>query len=358
MANIEKHTESLTVNKIYEQRESTQESSFRFHLGASLIGEPCQRKLWYIFRWAAEQKHSGRLLRLFERGQNEEDVFNQELRNIGVDVLEYDPHTGKQWRISDCGGHFGGSLDGIAKSGVPESPNKPHVLEYKTHGDKSFAELKKKGVYSSKPLHFAQMQIYMHYKQIDRALYLAVNKNTDELYSERVKYDKDEAQLHIDKAWNVVLSKEPPIRLYDSPVAFGCKFCDYKNICHGEELPEVNCRTCAHSTPNDESGKWDCAKWGAEIPGNAQQAGCDEHLYIPVLVTYGEPVDADAEANTVTYKMKEDDRQFTNCKDKNIGYSSKELKNISKELIGDSVVDTFRTEFDAEVTGSDNNANT
>ena len=44
------------------------------------------------------------------------------------------------------------------------------------------------------------MQIYMHLLGLKRALYLAKNKNTDELYSERIKYDKAEAERLLLKA--------------------------------------------------------------------------------------------------------------------------------------------------------------
>ena len=35
------------------------------------------------------------------------------------------------------------------------------------------------------------MQSYMHLAGLERAFYLAVNKNTDELYQERIRYDAE-----------------------------------------------------------------------------------------------------------------------------------------------------------------------
>ena len=46
----------------------------REHLGASLLGHPCDRYLWLTFRWAVKPTFPGRLLRLFRRGHNEEDT--------------------------------------------------------------------------------------------------------------------------------------------------------------------------------------------------------------------------------------------------------------------------------------------
>ena len=157
--------------------------------GASIIGKSCARALWYDFRWVTPSRFSGRLLRLFETGQLEEDRIVRNLRATGATVLELDPETGRQFRVEAHGGHFGGSLDGVA-IGLLEAPKTWHVLEFKTHGVKSFADLTAKGVVLAKPQHAAQMQIYMHLTGITRALYMAVCKNTDALHIERVEADQ------------------------------------------------------------------------------------------------------------------------------------------------------------------------
>ena len=121
------------------------------------------------------------------------------LRRIGATVLEVDPETGRQWRVEAHGGHFGGSLDGVAL-GLLEAPKTWHVLEFKTHSLKSFRELVAKGVAEAKPQHWAQMQIYMHLTGLTRAMYLAVCKDTDDLHVERVRADADAAERLLAKA--------------------------------------------------------------------------------------------------------------------------------------------------------------
>jgi len=55
-----------------------------------------------------------------------------------------------------------------------------------------------------------------------------------------------------------------------------CKFCDYNQICHMEKPPEVNCRTCAHASPErGGNGLWSCAK------GKSFGTVCDAHLFNP-----------------------------------------------------------------------------
>jgi hypothetical protein len=66
-----------------------------------------------------------------------------DLRAAGVQVLDKDPETGRQWSVSAVRGHFGGSMDATA-IGVLEAPKTWHLVEFKTHGNKSFGELKKK----------------------------------------------------------------------------------------------------------------------------------------------------------------------------------------------------------------------
>ena len=66
--------------------------------------------------------------------------------------------------------------DGVVQ-GLVEAPKAPHVSEQKTHNDKSFKNVRSK-VCRIQAEHYAQMQVYMHLMDIDRALYQAVNKMT------------------------------------------------------------------------------------------------------------------------------------------------------------------------------------
>jgi hypothetical protein len=275
-----------TVAKIYQAYESDAEEGNRPHLGASLIGHACERYLWMTFRWVDAKKFSGRMLRLFETGQLAEARFTANLRRIGVEVHDTTP-DGKQWRVSDLGGHFAGSMDGAGR-GFPEAPKTWAVLEYKTHGEKSFNELVKNKVQKAKPQHYAQMQVYMGYTGMDRAMYMAVNKNTDDLYTEWVHFDPVEFAKLKARAERVVSANEPPLRISNDPSWFVCKMCDFHEHCHGEKAPAVNCRTCAHSTAemNGES-RWTCAIQGhgaLDVPTSIQRTGCGQHRYIPILL--------------------------------------------------------------------------
>lgn len=344
-----------TINKIYEAYERrNQDEKPRPHLGGSLIGKPCERELWYSFRWCNARTFEGRMLRLFETGELAEDRFVANLQAAGVEVFNIDQNTGNQYRISGLHGHFAGSLDGVGV-GFAEAPKAYHVIEMKTHNEKSFTKLKKEGVRVAEPEHYAQMQVYMGHTEIERAYYLAVNKNTDELYGERVKFDKEVFETLMKKAERIIASDKPPTRINNDPAHFQCKWCDQKDLCHGTAAPQVNCRTCAHSTPvmDGEGGKWRCEFHDADIPTEFQSSSeCPDHTFIPdLLANWAEPIDSNG--HSVKYKNLLTENEFWNGKDGySGGYTSKEIRAAhDKKCIGNPEFDAIREKFDGEIVG-------
>jgi hypothetical protein len=234
----------------------TDEFPFRTHLGASGVGDECARKIWYGFRWATLQKHGGRLLRLFNRGHLEEARFIAMLLTIGAEVYQQD-ENGKQYRISDAGGHFGGSGDGIVVNIPDLDPGVPALCEFKTSAEKPFLKVQKEGVRAAKFEHYVQMQIYMRKMGLAVALYMVVNKNNDELYGEIVPFNATIADEFIARGVNLVWKDDQPQRISESPGWFACKWCDHRPVCHLKQEPHRNCRTCVHSKPL-EDGNWYC----------------------------------------------------------------------------------------------------
>lgn len=291
-----------TLDAIYRAYEAKADRKHRSYLGMSTMGNECDRALWMTFRWAhAPESLDGRKLRLFETGHREEARMLDDLEMAGIAVHRVDPETGAQWALSALGGHFRGHMDGQG-AGFEEAPKTVHVLEFKTHNEKSFKALVKDGVKKAKPGHYAQMQLYMHFSGLSRAFYMAVNKNTDEIHTERIEYDGQAAIVLVARAESIILSEEPPPRLHDDPtakMAWVCSYCPAFNQCHGGQFAPRSCRTCIHSTPVD--GGWNCQHHGS-IDTDTQLKGCSLHLYIPGLVP-GEQIDADPEHGTVSYSM-------------------------------------------------------
>lgn len=320
------------------------DDGLRPHLGASLIGRPCERELWYRFRWAKRASFDARMLRLFARGQREEAVFAELLRKAGATVVTEDPNTGRQYSFAT--GHFGGSMDGAAV-GLPDAPKTWHVLEFKTHSLKSFNELAAKGVKMTKPEHWAQMQCYMAWTGMDRALYCAVCKDDDRLHLERVDFDKQAAEALFAKAQRIIDAPEPQPGVSTDPSWWECKLCDYHDLCHGTALPIPTCRSCAHATPVADA-QWRCERMGKPLDVPAQKDACQGHRYIPALLaSFADPIDA--EENWVRYRHKETGAEFVNGLPPE-GYESAELAACQdKRILGDAGLDELREAFDAMV---------
>jgi hypothetical protein len=220
------------------------------------------------------------MLRLFGRGQREEATAIADLEAIGCAI------DGTQCRVS-FGCHVSGSADGIIRVGIPDAPKTAHVLEIKTHSKKSFDDLEAKGgVKLAKPMHWAQMQVYMQGLNLTRALYYAVCKDDDRIYAERVEYDKEAADILVERGKRIVLNPRPPAKISENATWWECKFCAAHDLCHGSKLTkEVNCRTCAFSTPT-EASEWICERHNSSIPVKFQYDGCPSHVLHPDLVPW------------------------------------------------------------------------
>lgn len=311
MAKLNTIMRAATVaHAIYAAHERRADDWRRPHLGASLIGHKCDRHLWLTFRWALAPQHDGQQLRLFARGDREEQWIIDDLRAAGIAVQDRDPATGDQWLVS--WGHFGGHLDAIV-GGVPGLPaGQRAVLEVKTHNRKSFDRLMEKGLRSAKPEHWAQCQVYMHGMLLSWALYIAVCKDDDRIEALLIPIDEKAAAEFVERGRAIcaldgppaTMDKDYPPCVYTS--ADGTRWpCDHYDLCHGAAVPAKNCRTCVSCdvTALDDiaDGLTDCRHLGASLTVDQQRAGCQSHLTIPALHN-AQVVEVDEIARRITYQ--------------------------------------------------------
>jgi hypothetical protein len=249
------------------EKASQRDEDFRLHLGASQIGEPCRRKIWYGFRWFAKEVKSGRVNRLLENGNVQEARMVELLKKAGIEV------DGQQVRVSFFGGHFGGSADGVVQN-LPEAPGRLHVVEFKTFNRDNFREYVKNGIPEK---HKAQMQIYMGGLGLERALYMPMNKDDDDIRPVRYEFSQTMFDELIKKAHGIVFASSPPPRINDRPEWYECKFCPMAGVCHRGEAPLKNCRTCVNSVPRAD-GTWRCALTDEVLTPEKQKQGCDKYV--------------------------------------------------------------------------------
>jgi hypothetical protein len=228
-------TKSKTVEAIYAAYKTKGDAEPpRKYLGCSELGHPCERLLWYKFHIGVKESFDGRMYRLFDTGNHAEARFVADLRAIGCTVHEVG-EDGKQFALSAFDGQLSGHMDGCVL-GVPEAPKTWHVCEFKTHNNKSFNKLVKDGVAKTKPQHYCQMQMYMGLSGMTRALYLAVNKDNDELYSERVRFNKQEFDALMARADRIIHSTVQPERISEREDYYECSWCPAHSICWNKML--------------------------------------------------------------------------------------------------------------------------
>ena len=220
------------------------------------------------FRWCLNENFDGRILRLFRRGHMEELTIVQDLQDAGFKVSNYGDNQTKV----DFGTHLSSEIDGII-----EIEGEVLALECKTHSDKSFQKLKKEGVFKSKFMHWVQCNVYMYGLGCTKALYYAINKNNDEIYTEIIELDPELAERYIERGQRLATQDELPLPISDNPSWYECKFCNMYTFCHGKgEMINKSCRTCAYSTAC-EDGTWYCEKHLGELDETTQLHGCDSY---------------------------------------------------------------------------------
>lgn len=308
-------------------------------MGCSLLGHPCDRYLWLNFRWAVDNQFPGRLLRLFARGHAEEEIAVKNLRAIGMNIFN-------RQKTVDFGQHVSGSIDGMIER-VPDAPFEPHLFECKTFNKKSFNELEKKGLREAKPVHYVQMQVYMCGTGLKKALYYAVCKDDDRLYTETVDYNELAATEAVERGQRIAMSERMPEPFSASGEYYICRMCPAKSFCHETHCTtEVNCRTCAYSAPTDDSS-WSCRRHDSSpIPYNWQLQGCESHVVHFDLVPY--PANWSEDGLSATFTV--DGHTVNNGDPADGHYSSKEVL-ADPELcaVHDPFVEALRSGMDARI---------
>jgi hypothetical protein len=209
----------------------------RDYLGASRIGEPCARRLCYELMQALVDDGAdfpGRMLRVFEAGYRFEEMTIRWLRLGGFDLRTH-RRNGEQFGFSVAGGRFRGHIDGVIVGGPDVGIEYPVLFEHKALRSSSWQDVVKQGVRLSKPIYWAQLQIYMAYLAVEQTLFVTLDKDTQALRYELVSFDPPAAQTLSDKAVAVIRaveSRELLPRISEEPDFYICTFCPFRIRCH------------------------------------------------------------------------------------------------------------------------------
>jgi len=208
----------------------------RDYLGGSRVGEPCARKLAYEVIHVPKdpgRDFDGGILRVFDAGHEFEALSIRWLRDAGFDLRDRSADGG-QFGFAAAGGRLRGHADGVIVSGPDIGIRWPALWEHKALGQKSWSDLVKRGLRLSKPIYFAQVQLYMAYLELEVALLTALNRDTLALYHEAVHFGATEAQRLSDHAVDIlraVDAGELPPRIAQAADFYLCRLCPYAARC-------------------------------------------------------------------------------------------------------------------------------
>lgn len=206
----------------------------RDYLGGSRVGEPCTRKLVYEITHASKDRDfDADILRIFDAGHQFEALSIRWLRLAGFDLRDRGPDGGQIGFVA-AGGRLRGHADGVIVAGPEVGISWPALWEHKALGKKSWTDLVKRGLRLSKPIYFAQVQLYMAYLDLRVALLTALNRDTLALHHEAVPFDAAEAQRLSDHAVDILRAAdagELPPRIAQAADFYLCRLCPYATRC-------------------------------------------------------------------------------------------------------------------------------
>ncbi|CAB4138793.1 hypothetical protein UFOVP341_11 [uncultured Caudovirales phage] len=222
----------------------------RQYLGASMWGDPCDRKLGFMYHQAKpDAGFKPEVLRIFDMGHDGESRMAEYLKAAGFQLLTAG-EDGKQFGFSAGGGKLKGHIDGVIIAGpAGVGITWPALWENKALNEKGFKEAVTKGIKVAKPLYYAQAQVYMAYMELQVCLFTVQNRNTGEVHAEIIPFDALAAQEASDRAVRVVSSSNPTElnRIGRDTTDFRCKFCDFKGTCWAQPT---------FTTPQPTTPKW------------------------------------------------------------------------------------------------------
>jgi CRISPR/Cas system-associated exonuclease Cas4 (RecB family) len=214
----------------------------RDYLGASMIGDPCERKVWYTFNGYPRKPIEAKGVYAIEDGYRSEDLVAARLRMVeGIELWTHD-ENGKQFGFMSEDGKRGGHIDGVIL-GLLQAPQTPHLWENKAVNEKKFNDLKKlidsvgekNALEQWDEIYFVQAQIYMHEFKLDRHYLTVCTPGARDITSCRTEYQPKKYTAIDAKTKRVMNAKTPPVRISEDRAFFRCKWCDFQEVCHAKK---------------------------------------------------------------------------------------------------------------------------
>lgn len=211
----------------------------REYLGASQLGEQCERKIYYRLHNAPAAPRPSSLIMAANDGHRTEAAMAELLRAVpGVELWTHDAE-GKQFGFTDFAGRFRGHCDGVIK-GILQAPATPHIWECKAVNDKKFGEFRnaqqkfgdKQTLMNFSYQWYCQAQCYLGYFDLTRHYLTVCSAGLRDVLSCRTEFVPAFFQMMRKRAERILGYREPPARIKDDPAYWQCKFCEFRAHCH------------------------------------------------------------------------------------------------------------------------------
>lgn len=211
----------------------------RGYLGASSIGDDCERKLFYQFNGYERLPMERRGIMATQDGHRCEEIMASRLRLVPGIQLWTAQENGEQFGFSKYEDKYQGHYDGIIL-GLLQSPMTPHTWEHKACNEKKFNELKKciddygekNALENWDIIYYAQAQTYMGELELSRHYLTVSTPGFRDVISCRTEFNRLRYESYDSKAVRIITAKSPPARISERREYFKCKFCPYTTICH------------------------------------------------------------------------------------------------------------------------------
>ena len=218
----------------------------RTYLGGSTLGHECERQLQFQYlNVTRDTPLAPKSCKAFELGHALEEIIARWLKLAGfhlIQVEEFGPRLGLQFEAVVTFPGFETPpikmhRDGIIIGGPPILTY-PCLWECKTMAAKYWKKCADNGVFAEFPDYYGQVQTYQKVYDLtaNPALFTAFNKDTSELYHERIDHAPARASALIERGERVVKACKRGVllpRISNSPSHFKCKpaWCAWSGRC-------------------------------------------------------------------------------------------------------------------------------
>jgi hypothetical protein len=213
---------TLNLSKIIYDALEKQPTEHRAYIGASSIGNPCERAIWYGLNKPESKEIDPKLTLTFNIGKS--------LESLLIELLKRKELIGSPYTFI-CKDYpkFQGNADATL---LDRNYNILALIEIKTAKDSSFNTFKKKGVFLWMPEYYDQIQSYLGMSEIQSCFLLVINKDSSELHEEVIHFDSERYKFLVAKAKRIGETFIEPAKINESASYFKCKMCFYRKICH------------------------------------------------------------------------------------------------------------------------------